>query len=92
MSGMGKVDAGEKAFTADFIRKRVEKDIEALRVTRRSLADSTGSGEKDVLSCAGKPFTFEGLARGRGPVVTAAPISASTGDLSAVQSFVRKLF
>eukprot|EP00884_Botryococcus_braunii_P000857 jgi/Botrbrau1/10772/Bobra.0119s0002.1 len=87
-----KADAGEKAFSADFIRKRLEKDIEALRITRRSLADSTGNGEKDVLSCAGTPFTFEGLARGRGPIVSAAPISVSTGDLSPVLSFARKLF
>jgi hypothetical protein len=90
--GIWCADAGEKAFTPEFIRKRLEKDIEALRITWRSLADSTGNGEKDVLSAAGTPFTFEGLARGRGPVVTVAAVAASTGDISAVHNFIRKLF
>ncbi len=87
-----RTDAGAKAFTPEFIRKRLEKEIEALRATRRSLADSAGGGEKDALRSAGTPFTFDGLARGRGPVVSTAAISASTGDLAPVHSFVRKLF
>lgn len=89
---MRTADEGDKAFSSDFIRKRLEKDIETLRVTRRSLADTTGAENKDVLSSAGVPFSFDGLARGRGPVVTIAAVSASTGDLAPVQAFARKLF
>lgn len=89
---MRTADAGEKAFSPDFIRKRLEKDIETLRVNYCSLADTTGSDYKDVLSPPGVPFTFEGLARARGPAVSIATMSASTGDLTPVVAFARKLF
>ncbi len=43
---------------------------------------------ESVLSKAGEPFTFEGLAKAHGARLSVAAISAKEGDLGPVQQFI----
>ena len=85
-----KSDLGARAHTVDYVRKRLEKEIEQLRTTRRTLSDNVGKRETDALGQQGNVFTFEGLAKVRGQHVTATSISAADGDIRPVISFIRK--
>lgn len=49
-------DAGVRAHTCDFVRKMLEKEIEAIRNSRHALDD--GERRKGVLGQEGVPFTF----------------------------------
>lgn len=42
----------------------------------------------DVLSKAGEPFTFEGLAKAHGARLSVAAVSAKEGDVEPVQQFI----
>ena len=82
-----KADLGAKAHTTDFVRKRLEKELEQLRTTRRTLGES--APESRSLTAAGETFTFEGLTKARGPKVSLAAASALTGDLGEVLQFLK---
>lgn len=78
-----KTDTGAKAHTSDFVRKRLEKELEALRSTRSSLNEgSTGLN----LVKRNEAFTFAGL---RSPKVSVGSGSALTGDLHDVLEFLQ---
>lgn len=79
-----KTDMGAKAHTSDFVRKRLEKEIEALRSTRASLGEAGGPGPS--LARRGEAFTFAGL---RSPKVSVGSGSAMTGDLQDVFDFLQ---
>lgn len=94
-----KADAGTKAHTVDFIRKRLEKELDQIRQTRGTLADQAenhssthaSSSSYAVLgNSAPGTFTFAGLGA-KGPLVTCASVSAvDTGGVSDVEAFIRK--
>lgn len=79
-----KTDQGVKAHTSDFVRKRLEKEVEALRGTRTTLGENAGSSL--ALAKQGDAFTFAGL---KTPAIAITSGSALTGDLSEVLSFLR---
>lgn len=54
-------DAGVRAHTCDFIRKMLEKEIEAIRSTRNALDDGDRRGAKGVLGVEGSVFSFGSL-------------------------------
>lgn len=83
-----KSDLGAKAHTIDFVRKRVEKEIEQLRSTRESLGGA--DTQADVFGLAKEAFTLQGLARSRGIRVSTASISALDGEISSVAVFIRR--
>lgn len=88
-----KADAGAKAHTVDFIRKRLEKEIDGMRSTRGALGGDGAASQAAALSSAsGEAFTFDGLATvGKGPVVTCAAVSAvDAGGISDVENFLRR--
>jgi signal recognition particle receptor subunit beta len=93
-----KADAGPKAHTVDFIRKRLERELDAVRETRGALddLDSTthkgNSGGGVYLGPMGEAFTFEALAtKAKGPLVTATAVSAvDAGGWSDVVLFIKK--
>ena len=62
-------DAGVRAHTCDFVRKMLEKEIEAIRNSRHALDD--GERRKGVLGAEGAPFSFAGHASTTGVQVTA---------------------
>lgn len=80
-----KSDLGAKAHTSDFIRKRIEKEVEQLRTTRKSL----GEGQDGAVGVPGEAFTFGALAKAQGIKVTAESVSA-LDDLDDVASFIRQ--
>ncbi len=51
-------DAGVRAHTCDFIRKMLEKEIEAIKSTRNALDDGDRRGKGSILGVEGAPFTF----------------------------------
>lgn len=79
-----KTDEGAKAHTTDFVRKRLEKELEALRGTRATLGEGAPQGGR--IAREGEAFTFVGL---RSPRVSVAGGSALTGDLNEVLEFLR---
>ncbi|KAL4427612.1 hypothetical protein ABPG75_001701 [Micractinium tetrahymenae] len=88
-----KQDMGSKAHTVDFIRKRLEKEIDQLRSTRGALGDVGGgkAGDAPQLGLAGEPFTFESHARARGVKVSAVGVSAvDKGGVAEVEAFIRR--
>ena len=88
-----KADAGAKAHTVDFIRKRLEKEIDGMRSTRGALGGDNAASQAAILSSApGEAFTFESLATvGKGPVVSCAAVSAlDSGGVKDVENFLRK--
>lgn len=88
-----KADMGAKAHTVDFIRKRLEKEIDQMRSTRGTLSDvGSSSGSQQVaVGEPGVPFTFESHAKARGVRVVAVSASAvDTGGVAEVAAFIRK--
>lgn len=88
-----KADLGTRAHTVDFLRKRLEKEIEALRGTRGALEDQSGGGggASNAMGPPGEPFSFEGLAKARGVRVTAVSASAvDAGGAAEVEAFIRR--
>lgn len=85
-----KADAGAKAHTVDFIRKRLEKEIDGMRSTRGALGGDDAASKAAALHSAGEAFTFEGLgAKGKGPVVTCVVVSAlDVGGVAPVEKFI----
>lgn len=85
-----KVDEGPRAHTVDFIRKRLEKEMDELRGTRGPVEGG------DVVSTRSKvPFTFEGYwrptKRGQTYRVTFAAVSAlDVGGLVEVERFIER--
>ena len=79
-----KADAGAKAHTLDFLRKRLEKELETLRGTRATLGEGVSKGLP--IAKAGETFTFAGL---KGPNVALASTSALNGDLEDLLNFLR---
>jgi signal recognition particle receptor subunit beta len=99
----GKADYGPKAHSVDFVRKQLERELEALRGTRGALAGAAvggggrgaaagGGGGGGVLETGGAPFSFAALAgAGRGARVEAAAGSAvDAGGAEAVEDFIRR--
>ena len=88
-----KADAGAKAHTVDFIRKRIEKEIDTMRSTRGALGEEGAAARASALTGAsGEAFTFEALGTmGKGPLVTCAAVSAlDAGGIADVEKFIRK--
>lgn len=77
-----KSDLGMKAHTSDFVRKRLERELESLRGTRASLGES---GQSLNLAKKEETFTFAGL---KSPKVTVASGSALSNDLQQLLDFV----
>ncbi|PSC68940.1 signal recognition particle receptor subunit beta-like [Micractinium conductrix] len=88
-----KQDAGSRAHTVEFIRKRLEKELDQLRSTRGTLGDVNGGsgGGGAPLGAPGEPFTFESHARAHGVRVTTAGVSAvDRGGVAEVEAFIRR--
>lgn len=90
-----KADTGAAAHTADFVRRRLEKEVDAALATASTLADDAGRGGGAgstiaSLARAGSPFTFAGLAAAGGPRVEAAAGAARAGDVAAAAEFLAK--
>jgi signal recognition particle receptor subunit beta len=81
-----KADCGAKAHTPDFIRKRLEKGIDQLRSTQRTL--STDKSKNDPFERVPEPFTFFTLARAHGTKLTVCELSALLGDVKPAQDFI----
>ena len=79
-----KTDLGTKAHTSDFLRKRLEKEVEALRSTRATLGEAALQGLN--LAKSGEAFTFAKL---KSPKVSIASGSALAGDLKEVVEFLK---
>lgn len=84
-----KADLGAKAHTVDFIRKRIEKEIEQLRSTRQTLGDATSGDNLLGAHAAGDVFSFQALSKARGILVSTASISAADGNIGEVAAFLR---
>ncbi|KAK9828645.1 hypothetical protein WJX72_001279 [[Myrmecia] bisecta] len=86
-----KADMGPKAHTVEFIRKRLEKEIDQLRSTRNAMGDGTRvSSEKDLLRDASEPFSFDALVKSKGPKVSSASLSAAAPDTVELERFIRR--
>ena len=81
-----KADLGARAHTPEFVRKRLEKELDALRATRATLGEAA---EQAGLPCKGSPFTFDGMAAARGPRVSVTACSAQLAELHGVLAFLR---
>lgn len=79
-----KTDEGARAHTADFIRKRLEKELEALRGTRATLGEGVARGQP--IAKAGETFTFANL---KSPRVSMASASALRNDVEELLAFLR---
>ena len=77
------------AHPVDFVRKRLEKEIEMLRTTCGTLEDTSGgaAGGAIVMGREGEEFQFDHLVKNQ---VTAVGISVSDDDLAAVKEFIVK--
>lgn len=89
-----KSDGGAKAHTVDFIRKRMEKDINDILATRNSMETLDESESEQIVLGSSRVFKFSDLETKRKyhrPVhVSFASISVFDGDLSAVEDFCSK--
>lgn len=98
-----KSDKGEAAHSPEFIRRRLEKEIDALIASAATggLAgeQSEGGGEEEedggeglasLLRRAGEPFSFAGLERAGGPALETCTCSALRGEIESVSSFLAK--
>ena len=81
-----KADHGPKAHTVDFIRKRLEKEIEQLRTTRKTVGEQA---DASALGPDSRPFSFEGMAKARRWQTRFASISAQDGEVGPVADFIR---
>ena len=84
-----KADLGAKAHSAEFVKKRLEKEIDVLRGTRASMLDTHDKTERDILGKRTESFTFDALGKARGVVVTAASMSVVAADIEVVLRFMR---
>ncbi len=78
-----KTDEGARAHTADFIRKRLEKELEALRSTRATLGEGAARGQP--IAREGETFSFAAL---KSPKVATANASALKNDIEELLSFL----
>ena len=92
-----KANLGAAAYSPDFIRKRLEREVEAGRgAAGETLAPpgedgegpGGGGGDALALSPPGQPFTFDGLAQMGGGRLTAVACAAGTGDVAAVEAWL----
>jgi signal recognition particle receptor subunit beta len=81
-----------KAHSVDFIRKRLEGQIEQMRGTRGTLGDDGAAAAAAALGAPGQAFTFAALgAAGPGPRIELASASAlEAGGVADVESFIRR--
>ncbi len=85
-----KADQGARAHTVDFLRRRLERELEALRGTRDTLGGEGGQPRgAPMLARPGQAFSFDALARAHGPRVSADALSALQGDVAPVAAFMR---
>ena len=99
-----KSDRGEAAHSPEFIRRRLEKEIEALVASAATggLAGEEGEGGGEgrgaddgeslaaMLRRAGEPFSFAGLAKAGGPTLETCAFSALQGEVGSVSGFLAK--
>ena len=81
-----KTDEGARAHTAEFVRKRLEKELEILRTTRSTLGD--GVVKEQPIAKKGDIFTFAGLKTSK---VSLASASGLKNDIDEVLTFLRSL-
>jgi len=83
--GCNKCDLGAKAHTVEFIKKKLEKEIESLRSTRGALQ---GSAENQLpLANAAEPFTFANCRN----KISVAAVSALLDGAGPAESFIRSV-
>lgn len=87
---INKTDAGPRAHSPDFIRKRLERELDALRSSRVDLAAASGgTGSASLSGSPGEAFSFAGLATHRGVGVRIASIAAVQAEgVAGVRAFV----
>ncbi|KAL3161410.1 hypothetical protein ABBQ32_010300 [Trebouxia sp. C0010 RCD-2024] len=85
-----KSDEGAKAHTVDFVRKRLEREINQIRQTQGTLEDSGGVTSVDIMGNVQEEFTFEALQRKNRMSVTSVSCSALTGNIDELSGFVRR--
>mmetsp|Transcript_8505 Transcript_8505/g.17631 ORF Transcript_8505/g.17631 Transcript_8505/m.17631 type:complete len:255 (+) Transcript_8505:201-965(+) len=74
------------AHTIDFIRKRLEKELDQLRGTRAAMQDTTKSGSEELsIGKPGQPFTFAQCRN----LVTFDGVSVAHNELGPVFEFIR---
>ena len=81
-----KADHGPKAHTVDFIRKRLEKEVEQLRTTRKTLGEESNV---TALGPEAQAFTFEGMQKARRWQTQFVSISALEGEVAPVAEFIK---
>lgn len=88
-----KADLGAAAHSPDFIRKRLEREVEAGRAAAGgTLAADEGGGEAGrPLSPPGQAFSFDGLAAVGGGSLAAVACSATGGDVRGVEEWLAGL-
>lgn len=84
-----KADHGAKAHSPDFVRRRLERELDTLSSTRMAHPPAGGNSSGASLARDGQPVTFASLATAGAAQVTVASISATAGDLQPVQDFIR---
>jgi signal recognition particle receptor subunit beta len=100
-----KQDLNTKAYSVDFIRRKLEKTLDSLRTSRGALAESGAAKGKgggtgasaaaasgagtDLLGKKGEPFTFAGCAGARVSVAAAGTSVAGEPGLGALRDFLR---
>ncbi|KAL6768526.1 SRP2 [Auxenochlorella protothecoides x Auxenochlorella symbiontica] len=88
-----KSDMGVKAHSVDFIRKRLEKELDLLQTTRSALEDVGGgrAASTRLLPPGAQAFTLAALQAATGIEVSTASASAQEGDgVGLVEAFVRR--
>mmetsp|Transcript_17434 Transcript_17434/g.52270 ORF Transcript_17434/g.52270 Transcript_17434/m.52270 type:complete len:172 (-) Transcript_17434:920-1435(-) len=86
-----KADHGAKAHSPDFVRRRLERELDTLRATRAAQpAAGGGPGDGAALGRPGESLTFASLAATGGAQVSVASISATAGDVQPVVKFIRQ--
>lgn len=78
-----KMDLEAEAHSVEFIRRTIEKQLDSMRKTRTSLSPEAAA-KAAVLGKSDKPFSLAGLRNS----ITTASISAKTGDIKEVLSFL----
>lgn len=78
-----KADQEAKAHTSEFIRKRLEKELEAVRSTRGTLGEGAMQGSS--IGKSDEIFSFAAL---KSPAVIIANAAALTGDISEIRTFL----
>lgn len=78
-----KMDLETQAHTVDFIRRTLERQLDAMRKTRTALSPEAAA-KAAVLGKGDKPLSLAALRNS----VTVQPISALTGDVASVHAFL----